>query len=102
MLMIICWQVSLPPELQKRVDAHLKEYLSNKAKSNNGLKDSLFSKTSGNGSIINDDGLFEQPELGPQTKVALEKINWLRSVQLHTDQKAWQVCFFTLYNILYI
>ncbi|KAI7730506.1 hypothetical protein M8C21_028828, partial [Ambrosia artemisiifolia] len=91
-------EVSLPPELQMRVEAHLGEYLSHKAKNNNGSQDSLFSKTTNNGSICNDEGLFEQPELGPQIQLAMEKVLRIRSVQLQTDQQAWQVqdLFFTL------
>ncbi|KAF5777335.1 putative RNA helicase [Helianthus annuus] len=80
-------EVSLPPELQKRVDAHLEEYLSHKAKSNNGSRDSLYSTTSSNG---NDEGLFEQPDLGPQIQVAIQQVYRIRSVQLQADQQAWQ------------
>lgn len=91
--------MSLPPGLQKRVDAHLREYLSHKAKSSNGVCDPLFSKTSSDGSICTDEGLFEQPELGPQIQVAMEKVFWLRSVQLHTDQQAWQVQYSLLFDL---
>ncbi|KAI3696242.1 hypothetical protein L1987_79253 [Smallanthus sonchifolius] len=83
-------EVSLPLGLQKRVDSHLKEYLSHKAKSNDGARDNLYPRTSSNGSICTDEGLFEQPEPGPQSQVAMEKVLWLRSVQLHTEQQAWQ------------
>ncbi|KAL8224368.1 hypothetical protein R6Q57_019843 [Mikania cordata] len=83
-------EVSLPPGLEKRVEAHLREYLSHKAKSNNGSRDNLFSRTSSDGSIFFDEGLFEQPELGAQTQMAMKKVLRLRSVQLHTEQQAWQ------------
>ncbi|KAI3516708.1 hypothetical protein L1887_15678 [Cichorium endivia] len=83
-------EVALPQGLQKRVEAHLKEYLSYKAKTVKGSQDNLISRTSSNGSINNDEGLFEQPELSSQSKAAIEKLLWRRSVQLQTEQKAWQ------------
>ncbi|KAK9060030.1 hypothetical protein SSX86_020734 [Deinandra increscens subsp. villosa] len=83
-------EVSLPPGLQSRVDGHLREYLSHKAKSNSDSRDNLLSRTSSNGNIFADEGLFEQPEPRPQIQAAMEKVFWIRSVQMHTEQQAWQ------------
>ncbi|CAH1431364.1 unnamed protein product [Lactuca virosa] len=54
-------EVALPDGLQKRVDAHLKEYLS-----------------------------FKAEKLSSQGKAAIEKLLWRRSVQLQAEQQAWQ------------
>lgn len=83
-------EVILPPGLQRRVDTHLGEYLSQKSRSMEGVRDNLFSRTSSNGSLATDEGLFEQPEPLPQSKAALEKILWRRSLQQRTEQQAWQ------------
>ena len=83
--------MSLPPGLQRRVDAHLREYQSHKAKFMNGSQNSLFSKTSSNGSNATDESLFELPEIPPQSQVALEKVLSRRSLQLQNEQQAWQV-----------
>ncbi|GJZ09460.1 zinc finger, CCHC-type containing protein [Tanacetum coccineum] len=63
-------EVSLPPGLQRRVDAHLKEYHTHKAKFMNGSHNNLFLKTSSN---AEDGSLFELPVLPPQSQLALEK-----------------------------
>ncbi|XP_024989682.1 DExH-box ATP-dependent RNA helicase DExH5, mitochondrial isoform X1 [Cynara cardunculus var. scolymus] len=83
-------QVSVSQGLQRRVDAHLREYLSHKARSMKGSQDNLFWRTSSSGSIATDEGLFEQPEVLPQSKAAMEKVLWRRSMQLQTEQRAWQ------------
>ncbi|KAL4574479.1 hypothetical protein LXL04_021311 [Taraxacum kok-saghyz] len=77
-------EVALPEGLQNRVDAHLKEYLSHKDKTMKGSQDNLIS----NGN--NDEVLFELPELPAQSKAAIEKLLWRRSVQLQTEQRAYQ------------
>lgn len=89
-------EVALPEGLQKRVDAHLKEYLSFKAESMKGSQDDLISKTNSNGNIGSDEGFFELPELSSQGKAAIEKLLWRRSVQLQAEQQAWQVQFLKL------
>lgn len=81
----------LPPGLQTRVDAYLGEYLFQKTRSVEGFRSSRFSRSSSNGSIANDEGLFEQPEPLPHSKVAMEKILSRRSLQLRNEQQAWQV-----------
>ncbi|KAJ9554205.1 hypothetical protein OSB04_018250 [Centaurea solstitialis] len=83
-------EVSISPGLQRRVDAHLREYLSHKARSTKSSQDNLVPRTSSNGSLATDEGLFEQPELLPQSKAAMEKLLWRRSMQLKTEQQAWQ------------
>ncbi|XP_071686344.1 DExH-box ATP-dependent RNA helicase DExH5, mitochondrial [Rutidosis leptorrhynchoides] len=82
-------EVSLPPGLLKSVNDHLKEYLAFKAKSMNGSRDNFLSKCS-NGIIVNEDGIFDQPEPLIRNHLAMEKINGLRTVQLRTEQQAWQ------------
>lgn len=83
---LIFFQVSLPPGLQKRVGAYLVDYISGKNK----IVD-VFSRSSSNASIGTDDSLFEQPELLPHNKATMEKILWQRSVQMHEEQVTWQV-----------
>lgn len=80
--------MSLPSELQRRVDAHLKEYLSYKAKTMNGSRNNLFSRTNSN---VNDELLFDLPEPVSQCQAAMEQVLWRRSLQLDTEQRAWQV-----------
>lgn len=72
------------------MDIHLKEYLSQKTKSAECFRD-VFSRSSSNGSIATDEGLFEQPEPLPHSKAAMENIIWRRSIQLRSEQQAWQV-----------
>lgn len=81
----------MPLGVIRRVDAHLREYFSLKPRSLNGLHDSMLSGSSGNDDIATDEGLFDQPEPLPHNKAALEKIIWQRSLQMHTEQQAWQV-----------
>ncbi|KAI3751768.1 hypothetical protein L2E82_22859 [Cichorium intybus] len=83
-------EVALPQGLQRKVEAHLKEYIAYKAKTVKGSQDNLILRTSTNGSINNDEGLFEQPELSSQSKAAIEKLLWRRSVQLLTQEKDWE------------
>ncbi|GJX48291.1 DExH-box ATP-dependent RNA helicase DExH5, mitochondrial isoform X1 [Tanacetum coccineum] len=83
-------EVSLPPGLQRRVDAHLREFHSHKAKFMNRSHNSLFSKTSSNGNNAEDESLFELPVLPPQSQLALEKVLSRRSLQLQNEQQAWQ------------
>ena len=84
-------QVSIDSNLQKRVDAHLAEYLSKKSKSANVLQDNGFSRSSSSGSITNDDGFFEQPEPLNLSSSVMERIIRRRHLQLHDQQLAWQV-----------
>lgn len=76
----------LPPGLQRRVDKHLGEHISQKPKGMN-----AFSRSSSDCNITTDDGLFEQPEALPPSKVAMEKFIWRRSQQIQREQLIWQV-----------
>ncbi|CAK9137165.1 unnamed protein product [Ilex paraguariensis] len=78
-------EVTLLPGLQRRVDDHLGEYLSQKPRTMD-----VFSRSSSSGSVATDEGLFEQPEPLPHSKAAMEKIVWRRSLQLRNEQQAWQ------------
>lgn len=80
----------LPPGLERRVDVHLKEYLSLKTKTAEGFRH-VFNRSNSDGSISSDEGIFEQPQPLSSSKAAMEKIIWRRSMQLYTEQKAWQV-----------
>ncbi|KAK3006766.1 hypothetical protein RJ639_017121, partial [Escallonia herrerae] len=82
-------EVSLPPGLERRVDNYLGEYLSQKARSMGAFRDYVISRSSSNGSMATDEGLFEQPESFPHSKAVLEKIIW-RSLQMRSEQQAWQ------------
>ncbi|XP_059308762.1 DExH-box ATP-dependent RNA helicase DExH5, mitochondrial isoform X1 [Lycium ferocissimum] len=75
-------EVILPPGLPRRVDVFLGQYLS--------LKPRSMSRSSSNGSIATDEGLFEQSEALPQSKTAMKKILWERSMQMQTKQQTWQ------------
>ncbi|KAM7487688.1 hypothetical protein LguiB_025172 [Lonicera macranthoides] len=83
-------EVTLPLGVIRRVDAHLQEYFSLKPRSMNVSHDSMLSGSSGNDDIATDEGLFDQPEPLPHNKAALEKIIWQRSLQMRTEQQAWQ------------
>ncbi|XP_016572735.1 DExH-box ATP-dependent RNA helicase DExH5, mitochondrial isoform X2 [Capsicum annuum] len=77
-------EVILPPGLPRRVDVFLGEYLSRKPRSTD-----VLSRSSSNGSIATDEGLFEQSEALPQSKGSM-KILWQRSKQMQTEQQTWQ------------
>ncbi|CAI9785408.1 unnamed protein product [Fraxinus pennsylvanica] len=78
-------EVILPPHLRRRVETHLGQYISQKPKDID-----AFSRSSSNCSIATDEGLFEQPELLPPSKVAIEKIIWRKSQQMQEEQLIWQ------------
>lgn len=78
-------EVILPPGLPRRVDVFLGEYLSRKPRSTD-----VLSRSSSNGSIATDEGLFEQSEALPQSKASMKKIHWERSMQMQTEQQTWQ------------
>ncbi|PWA60265.1 RNA helicase HrpA [Artemisia annua] len=83
-------EVTLPPGLQRAVDAHLEKYLSQKTKSTDGSRDSLSPATVTNGSSVINEGSCEQREPTQQDKAALDKALWRRSMQLHMEQQVWQ------------
>ncbi|KAK1386969.1 RNA helicase [Heracleum sosnowskyi] len=82
-------EVMLPPGLERRVNVLLKEYHSLKTKSAEGFRH-VFSRSNSDGSISSDEGIFEKPEPLSSSKAAMEKIMRRRSMQLYTEQKAWQ------------
>ena len=83
--------MTLPPGLQRAVDAHLEKYLSQKTRSTDGSRESFSPATVTNGSSVINEGSCEQREPAQQDKAALDKALWRRSMQLHMEQQAWQV-----------
>ncbi|XP_034684490.1 DExH-box ATP-dependent RNA helicase DExH5, mitochondrial isoform X3 [Vitis riparia] len=83
-------EVILPLGLDRRVEAHLEEYLSQKFTTNENFQDIAFSRSSSTSSIATDEGLFEQPEPLAVSRSVIEKIVWRRSLQLRNQQQAWQ------------
>ncbi|KAF7131696.1 hypothetical protein RHSIM_Rhsim09G0102100 [Rhododendron simsii] len=83
-------EVILPLGLQKRVDSYLGDYLSQKSRNMDSFQDNGFSRSNSSCSVATDEGLFEQPEPLPQSKAAMEKVIWRRSMQLRSQQQAWQ------------
>lgn len=81
----------LPLGLQKRVDSYLGDYLSQKSRNMDSFQDNGFSRSNSSCSVATDEGLFEQPEPLPQSKAAMEKVIWRRSMQMRSQQQAWQV-----------
>ncbi|KAG5532313.1 hypothetical protein RHGRI_026818 [Rhododendron griersonianum] len=84
-------EVILPLGLQKRVDSYLGDYLSQKSRNMDSFQDNGFSRSNSSCSVATDEGLFEQPEPLPQSKAAMEKVIWRRSMQMRSQQQAWQV-----------
>ncbi|KAL6957771.1 RNA helicase [Sarracenia purpurea var. burkii] len=83
-------ELILPLGLQRRVDCYLGDHLSQKSGSMESFQDDTFSRSNSSCSIATDDGLFEQPEPLPQNKAVMEKIIWRRSMQMRSQQEAWQ------------
>ncbi|XP_028094162.1 DExH-box ATP-dependent RNA helicase DExH5, mitochondrial-like isoform X1 [Camellia sinensis] len=83
-------EVVLPPSLQRRVDCYLEDHLSQKFGSMESIRDNAFSRSNSSCSIATDEGLFEQPEPLPQSKAVMGKIIWRRSMQMRSQQQAWQ------------
>ncbi|XP_077219815.1 DExH-box ATP-dependent RNA helicase DExH3-like [Tasmannia lanceolata] len=83
-------EVTIPTGLHREVDALLGEHLSRKPMSIGSSQDSIISRSSSNGSIATDDGLFEQQEPHAATSIVMEKILRRRSLQLRSQQQDWQ------------
>ena len=81
-------QVTLPPRLQRAVDAQLEKYLSRKTRSMDGSRDSLSPATVTNGSSVINEGSCEQREPAQQDNAAVDEALWRRSMQLHMEQQA--------------
>lgn len=78
--------MALPPGLQGQVHSYLVDYVSQKPR---GMD--VFSRSSSDGSIVTDEGLFELPEPPLHSKTVMEKIVQRRSLQMRTEQLTWQV-----------
>ncbi|XP_073130069.1 DExH-box ATP-dependent RNA helicase DExH5, mitochondrial-like isoform X2 [Henckelia pumila] len=77
-------EVFLSLRLQKRVQAHLLNYISEKP-----TRRGMFSGSSSNATIVTDD-LFENPEPFPHSKPNDENILWRKSLQMRDKQRTWQ------------
>ncbi|XP_058088650.1 DExH-box ATP-dependent RNA helicase DExH5, mitochondrial-like isoform X2 [Magnolia sinica] len=80
-------EVSIPASLYRRVDDLLEEHLSRRPLNRESLPDATFSRSSSNGSIGADEGLFEPPE---PYSVVMEKLQRRKSLQLRDQQIDWQ------------
>ncbi|KAJ1382927.1 P-loop containing nucleoside triphosphate hydrolase [Sesbania bispinosa] len=67
-----------------------REHLRQKSRMNKSFSDLSFARSSSNGSIGTDEGLFEQPEPLASSKALAEKVLWQRSLQMRNEQQAWQ------------
>ncbi|KAJ1380761.1 P-loop containing nucleoside triphosphate hydrolase [Sesbania bispinosa] len=83
-------EVSMPITLFRQVDAYFREHLRQKSRMNKSFSDLSFPRSSSNGSIGTDEGLFEQPEPLASSKALAEKVLWQRSLQMRNEQQAWQ------------
>ncbi|XP_020234511.1 DExH-box ATP-dependent RNA helicase DExH5, mitochondrial isoform X2 [Cajanus cajan] len=83
-------EVSLSIATFTRVNAHFEEYLSQKSRANKSFSDLSSARSSSNGSIATDEGLFEQSEPLASNKAVMEKILCQRSLQMLDQQQAWQ------------
>lgn len=83
-------EVIIPSSLQTRVEFSLEEFISQKSGSVDGFRDNAVSRSNSNSSIGIDEGQFEPPEPFPQGKAAMEKVHSIRSLQMRSQQQAWQ------------
>ncbi|XP_057423201.1 DExH-box ATP-dependent RNA helicase DExH5, mitochondrial isoform X2 [Lotus japonicus] len=83
-------EVSMPITLFRQVDAHFEEYLRQKSRVNKSFSDLSLARSSSNGSVGTDEGLFEQPVLLASSKAVAEKVLLRRSLQMRNQQHAWQ------------
>ena len=65
---------------------------------NKSFSDLSSARSSSNGSIGTDEGLFELPEPLASSNAYMEKILRQRSLQMRDQQQAWQVTFPQIQN----
>lgn len=88
----------MPLTLFRRVGAYFEEYLSQKSRVNKSSSDLSFARSSSDGSLGTDEGLFEQPEPLASSKAVVDKILWRRSLQMRDQLQSWQVTFTWIKN----
>ncbi|KAK7390906.1 hypothetical protein VNO78_19096 [Psophocarpus tetragonolobus] len=83
-------EVNLSITTFTQVNAYFEEYLSQKSRMKKSFSDLFSARSSSNGSIGTDEGLFELPEPLASSKAVMEKILCQRSLQMRNQQQAWQ------------
>ncbi|KAK1298155.1 hypothetical protein QJS10_CPB14g00269 [Acorus calamus] len=83
-------EVSVPIDLQREVGDLLDEYLAQKRRNRGDFQNMSISRSSSNGSMGIDDGLFEQSESNTSPNPTMERIMRRRSLHLLDQQRAWQ------------
>lgn len=83
-------EVNLSITMFTQVKAYFEEYLSQKSRMKKSSLDLSSGRSSSNGSIGMDEGLFEQTEPLASSKAVMEKILYQRSLQMRDEQQAWQ------------
>ncbi|XP_051122066.1 DExH-box ATP-dependent RNA helicase DExH5, mitochondrial-like isoform X2 [Andrographis paniculata] len=76
--------VILPPNLVKRVDAYLAEYICQKYRSTDSFSRSI------SDADICDESLFDQLDSLPHGNTPMEKFSWQRSLHMRDEQRTWQ------------
>ncbi|KAG4910185.1 hypothetical protein JHK87_056301 [Glycine soja] len=83
-------EVSLSITMYTQVNVYFEEYLGQKSRMNKSFSDLSSARSSSNGSIGTDEGLFELPEPLASSNAYMEKILRQRSLQMRDQQQAWQ------------
>ncbi|XP_057952642.1 DExH-box ATP-dependent RNA helicase DExH3 [Malania oleifera] len=83
-------EVILPFGLQREVEVHLKEYLTQKSLGRGSFSDNAFSRSSSGGSNCTDEKLDVRHESSVQMSAAREKILRPKSLRLRSQQQEWQ------------
>ncbi|CAJ1977459.1 unnamed protein product [Sphenostylis stenocarpa] len=83
-------EVTLSITTFTRVNAYFEEYRSQKSRMSRSCSDLSSARSSSNGSIGMDEGLFNHPEPLASSKAVMEKIVWQRSLQMRDQQQVWQ------------
>ncbi|KAG5074857.1 hypothetical protein JHK84_056088 [Glycine max] len=91
-------EVSLSITMYTQVNVYFEEYLGQKSRMNKSFSDLSSARSSSNGSIGTDEGLFELPEPLASSNAYMEKILRQRSLQMRDQQQAWQVTFPQIQN----
>lgn len=84
-------QVTIPYGVHREVDTHLLAHLSHKATNRLGSLDDSLHRSSNDGSIPGDKGIFEHVEPMSHNSVVKEKILQRRGLQMRQQQQGWQV-----------
>nr|XP_027191476.1 DExH-box ATP-dependent RNA helicase DExH3 isoform X2 [Cicer arietinum] len=83
-------EVTIPYGVHREVDTHLLAHLSHKATNRLGSLDDSLHRSSNDGSIPGDKGIFEHVEPMSHNSVVKEKILQRRGLQMRQQQQGWQ------------